>query len=319
MSTPMRISFRSAATRGATPTRSSPPWSIVRPIRTWRRPASTRSIISTPPAGWKGACRRSTSTRRSILPPTRTWRRPASIRCGIISSSAIRKAASRSPPTELIGANGFDFVYYLNHNPDVAAAGVDPFQHFQTVGWQEGRNPNALFDTNGYLATYGDVAAAHVNPLDHYNTFGWHEGRDPSPGFDTTDYLAAYADVAAAARQSARAFPPVRHPRGPLALRGRRVGVAIRRSAHQFVQRDVLFGPVVALLRPPAMSAFSPLFRGQADIGRAAARPGRAVGAARSARRAVMTICSSSSVSTRSWWLRLGCLPCSKRVPDATG
>ena len=158
----------------------------------------------------------------------------ASIRCGIISSSAIRKAASRSPPTELIGANGFDFVYYLNHNPDVAAAGVDPFQHFQTVGWQEGRNPNALFDTNGYLATYGDVAAAHVNPLDHYNTFGWHEGRDPSPGFDTTDYLAAYADVAAAARQSARAFPPVRHPRGPLALRGRRVGVAIRaqRIAH---------------------------------------------------------------------------------------
>jgi serralysin len=101
-------------------------------------------------------------------------------------------------PTELIGANGFDFVYYLNNNPDVAAAGVNPYQHFQTFGWQEGRNPNALFDTNGYLSTYGDVAAAHVNPLDHYNTFGWHEGRDPSVGFDTTAYLAAYPDVAAA-------------------------------------------------------------------------------------------------------------------------
>ena len=36
-------------------------------------------------------------------------------------------------------------------------------------GWKEGRNPNALFDTNGYLATYTDVAAADVNPLDHYN------------------------------------------------------------------------------------------------------------------------------------------------------
>ena len=56
--------------------------------------------------------------------------------------------------------NGFDYVYYLNHNPDVAASGVDPFQHFQTVGWKEGRNPNALFDTNGYLATYADVATA---------------------------------------------------------------------------------------------------------------------------------------------------------------
>ena len=72
----------------------------------------------------------------------------------------------------------------------------------------EGRNPNALFDTAGYLATYADVAAAHVNPLEHYNQFGWREGRDPSVGFDTTSYLAAYPDVAAAQRQSADAFLP---------------------------------------------------------------------------------------------------------------
>jgi hypothetical protein len=37
----------------------------------------------------------------------------------------------------------------LNRGYISAPAGVDPFQHFQTVGWQEGRNPNALFDTNG--------------------------------------------------------------------------------------------------------------------------------------------------------------------------
>ena len=71
-------------------------------------------------------------------------------------------------------------------------------QHFQTVGWKEGRDPNALFDTAGYLATYADVAAAGINPLDHYHQFGWHEGRDPSVGFDTTSYLAANPDVAAA-------------------------------------------------------------------------------------------------------------------------
>jgi hypothetical protein len=100
-------------------------------------------------------------------------------------------------PSELIAANGFDFVWYLQHNPDVAAANVDPFQHFMTAGWTEGRNPNALFDTSGYLATYADVAAAHVNPLTHYDEFGRHEGRDPSVGFDTTSYLAAYPDVAA--------------------------------------------------------------------------------------------------------------------------
>jgi hypothetical protein len=118
-----------------------------------------------------------------------------SIRCGTISSSATRKGAYPSRRPSWFAQNGFDYVYYLNHNPDVAASGIDPFQHFQTVGWQEGRNPNALFDTNGYLATYSDV---HTNPLDHFNQFGWHEGRDPSVGFDTTSYLAAYPDVAAA-------------------------------------------------------------------------------------------------------------------------
>ena len=121
-----------------------------------------------------------------------------SIRCGTISSSATRKGAYPSRRPSWFAQNGFDYVYYLNHNPDVAASGVDPFQHFRTVGWKEGRNPNALFDTNGYLATYLDVKAANVNPLDHYNQFGWHEGRDPSVGFDTASYLAAYPDVAAA-------------------------------------------------------------------------------------------------------------------------
>jgi serralysin len=79
-------------------------------------------------------------------------------------------------PTELVTANGFDFVFYLQHNPDVAAANVDPFRHFQTIGWTEGRNPNALFDTHGYLAAYPDVAATGVNPLVHFLTFGIHEG-----------------------------------------------------------------------------------------------------------------------------------------------
>lgn len=103
-----------------------------------------------------------------------------------------------APPGTQVAANGFDAFYYLQHNPDVAAAGVDPYEHFQQFGWREGRNPNAFFDTAGYLDAYADVKAAGVNPFDHYNAFGWHEGRDPSAGFDTTAYLAAYADVAAA-------------------------------------------------------------------------------------------------------------------------
>ena len=69
---------------------------------------------------------------------------------------------------------------------------------FQTFGWREGRNPNALFNTAGYLATYADVATAQVDPLDHYNLFGWHKGRDPSVDFEIDVLRAAYSDVAAA-------------------------------------------------------------------------------------------------------------------------
>lgn len=91
----------------------------------------------------------------------------------------------------------FDAAYYLSHNPDVAAAGVDPYQHFMTNGWREGRNPDALFDTSYYLAQNPDVAATGLNPLSHFEQYGWHEGRDPSLLFSSAKYLAAYPDVKA--------------------------------------------------------------------------------------------------------------------------
>ncbi|MER2268310.1 alkaline phosphatase, partial [Methylobacterium oxalidis] len=91
-------------------------------------------------------------------------------------------------------------------NGDVAdaarVAGGNTFvfaaQHYDRFGWREGRDPNTVFDTSGYLAAYGDVAAAGINPLIHYNQFGFREGRDPSTDFDTTAYLAANPGVAAA-------------------------------------------------------------------------------------------------------------------------
>ena len=92
----------------------------------------------------------------------------------------------------------FDAQYYLAHNPDVAAAGVDPYQHYLIYGWKEGRDPSALFDTNYYLTQNPDVRAAGVNPLLHFELYGWKEGRDPSLLFSDKQYLAAYPDVAGA-------------------------------------------------------------------------------------------------------------------------
>lgn len=115
-----------------------------------------------------------------------------------------RQAYAAIGPTIL--ADGFDPEYYLLSNPEVAAAALAAggdtatfaYQHYQSVGWKEGRDPNAWFDDAGYLAAYQDVARSGLNPLSHFAVYGWTEGRDPSAGFDTTSYLAANSDVAAA-------------------------------------------------------------------------------------------------------------------------
>ena len=89
----------------------------------------------------------------------------------------------------------------------MAAAGVDPLEHFLAFGREEGRasyisnfsvvGPSG-FDEAYYLLQNPDVEAAGVDPLEHFLTFGWQEGRNPNAWFDTRGYLATYTDVAAA-------------------------------------------------------------------------------------------------------------------------
>lgn len=86
--------------------------------------------------------------------------------------------------------------YYRAHNPDVAAAPINAAYHYESVGWREGRDPNAYFADAGYLAFNKDVANAGINPLDEYAATGWREGRDPAANFDTGLYLLHNPDVA---------------------------------------------------------------------------------------------------------------------------
>jgi Ca2+-binding RTX toxin-like protein len=91
-----------------------------------------------------------------------------------------------------------DDLFYYVKNPDTFAAHVDPDLHYGQYGWKEGRDPNALFTTTGYLAANADVKANGINPLEHYRLYGFKEGRDPSAAFDSEQYLAKNPDVAAA-------------------------------------------------------------------------------------------------------------------------
>jgi hypothetical protein len=103
-----------------------------------------------------------------------------------------------SPGNDGDGNFLFDTPFYLSQNPDVDQSGINALNHFNAVGFHEGRDPNSFFDTSGYLAVNQDVAASGVNPLDHFHQIGWKQGRDPSAHFDTTLYLIHNPDVAAA-------------------------------------------------------------------------------------------------------------------------
>lgn len=102
----------------------------------------------------------------------------------------------------------FDETFYLNHNPDVAAAVASGgftygYDHFLKHGITEGRNPSYYYDEALYLNTYADVRAAvesgvFSSGLEHYLNFGHIENRTASELFDPHDYLLNNADVAAA-------------------------------------------------------------------------------------------------------------------------
>lgn len=71
----------------------------------------------------------------------------------------------------------FDAEWYLEHNPDVKEAGLDPIEHYLNFGWKEGREGSLYFDGKQYLKAYPDVKKANINPLVHWELKGKKENR----------------------------------------------------------------------------------------------------------------------------------------------
>ncbi len=104
---------------------------------------------------------------------------------------------------KIAGSPLFDRDWYLQKNPDVAAAKVDAALHYLQSGGREGRAPGPYFQANAYLKANPDVAVAGVNPLLHFPRS--YRDRDDavelirkSPLFDPDFYLSAYPELAAA-------------------------------------------------------------------------------------------------------------------------
>ena len=61
----------------------------------------------------------------------------------------------------------FDARYYLESYKDVAAARIDPFEHFLVHGYKDGKNPSKEFNTRFYIQRYLK-GKTDRNPLLHY-------------------------------------------------------------------------------------------------------------------------------------------------------
>lgn len=77
-------------------------------------------------------------------------------------------------------AEVFDDAWYVEQYPDVLLSGLEPLQHFLTVGMKNLRAPSRHFDPSFYLSSYKDVALSGVDPLTHYLDIGRKEGRTGS-------------------------------------------------------------------------------------------------------------------------------------------
>ncbi|WP_293905321.1 hypothetical protein [Phenylobacterium sp.] len=101
-------------------------------------------------------------------------------------ATAAARLGRRAPAPQLhtdhaIAARAFDAAFYLKFNPDVAANGGDPLDHFMAFGWREGRDPTPDFSVRAYLAAFPEVAASDANPFVHYLASGRPRVLAPEP------------------------------------------------------------------------------------------------------------------------------------------
>lgn len=101
-------------------------------------------------------------------------------------SSTVREADYSLPAGE-VGASFFDPHYYAAQLETVPH-GVSLYRHYNDSGWKRRLDPSAQFSTGYYLDTNPEVAAAGINPFLHWVNYGRHEKRPAVPYYRQPDY-----------------------------------------------------------------------------------------------------------------------------------
>jgi hypothetical protein len=85
-------------------------------------------------------------------------------------------------------APAFDPDFYRATYTDLPAD-IAPLWHYRMAGWRERRDPAPWFSVEAYLAANPELAAAGVEPFSHFLTHGRHEGREVVPSRHATRYF----------------------------------------------------------------------------------------------------------------------------------
>ena len=99
----------------------------------------------------------------------------------------------------------FDEAFYLDENPDVAKAQIDPLTHYVGCGENEGRSPHPLFNPDCYRSSLDSLLAPGESALIHYLEASPEQRKDPHPCFDSAWYVSQLLDRSTAEK------PPLVH------------------------------------------------------------------------------------------------------------
>jgi hypothetical protein len=177
--------------------------------------------------------------------PLRTFARR--VRARLPGLAARARSVVRTGDDTLV-ADGMDPDWYRAMNPDVAASGADPADHFLRHGWREGRDPIAGFSVRDYLELYPDIAEAGINPFLHWLKAGKAEGRLPRREMGRTARAAALLEpLQVRLDRAARRWPQARPAeRQALSRRLAALGPALS-DLHLTVSHDDAFRNVGGL------------------------------------------------------------------------
>jgi len=94
----------------------------------------------------------------------------------------------RAAEAHRVIAAAFDPDFYRAIYTDLPGD-VGPLWHYRMAGWREGRDPAPWFSVAGYFAANPDVEAAGIEPFAHFLAHGRHEGREIAPSRHAATYF----------------------------------------------------------------------------------------------------------------------------------